>query len=94
MSLHTDGPASQSLGKGLFSYTSQYCEENVWKLCENVKKSLTVQKTNSPADIIWQRSFTVFISNSEKKVPIWCQNASRKVNAEAKHIIERENSQV
>ena len=47
-------------------YTSCYCEENVWKLCEFVKQNNTNELSNS---------FAVFISNKGKAIPIWKQKA-------------------
>ncbi|XP_076864838.1 protein N-terminal glutamine amidohydrolase [Brachyhypopomus gauderio] len=48
-------------------YTSCYCEENVWKLCEFVKAQETC-----PMDEV----YAVFISNERKTVPIWKQKSS------------------
>nr|XP_023683285.1 protein N-terminal glutamine amidohydrolase isoform X2 [Paramormyrops kingsleyae] len=48
-------------------YTSCYCEENVWKLCEYAK----IQK-QFPMDEI----YAVFISNEQKMVPLWEQKSS------------------
>ncbi|KAM9824715.1 protein N-terminal glutamine amidohydrolase [Neosynchiropus ocellatus] len=45
-------------------YTSCYCEENVWKLCEFVRTEGT-----TPMDQV----FAVFISNDKKVVPLWKQ---------------------
>ncbi|XP_073678008.1 protein N-terminal glutamine amidohydrolase [Garra rufa] len=49
-------------------YTSCYCEENVWKLCEHVKD----QGTCSLDEV-----YAVFISNDRKMIPIWKQKSSR-----------------
>ncbi|XP_043073065.1 protein N-terminal glutamine amidohydrolase [Puntigrus tetrazona] len=49
-------------------YTSCYCEENVWKLCEYVKD----QGTCSLDEV-----YAVFISNERKTIPIWKQKSSR-----------------
>ncbi|XP_065148536.1 protein N-terminal glutamine amidohydrolase isoform X1 [Paramisgurnus dabryanus] len=49
-------------------YTSCYCEENVWKLCEYVRD----QGTCSLHDV-----YAVFISNERKMIPIWKQKSSR-----------------
>ncbi|XP_048850104.1 protein N-terminal glutamine amidohydrolase [Brienomyrus brachyistius] len=48
-------------------YTSCYCEENVWKLCEYAK----IQKQFPMDDI-----YAVFISNEQKMVPLWEQKSS------------------
>lgn len=49
-------------------YTSCYCEENVWKLCEYIKDQETC-----PVDEV----YAVFISNEKRTIPIWKQKASR-----------------
>ncbi|XP_018980764.2 protein N-terminal glutamine amidohydrolase isoform X1 [Cyprinus carpio] len=49
-------------------YTSCYCEENIWKLCEHVKD----QGTCSLDEV-----YAVFISNERKMIPIWKQKSSR-----------------
>ncbi|KAL3856825.1 hypothetical protein ACJMK2_011539 [Sinanodonta woodiana] len=48
-------------------YTSCFCEENVWKLCEHVQQNCPEHQKNC---------FCVFISNLEKKIPLWCQKSS------------------
>nr|XP_054751440.1 protein N-terminal glutamine amidohydrolase-like [Lytechinus pictus] len=48
-------------------YCYCFCEENIWKLCESVKK-------NFPNEL--SRTYAVFISNKERKVPLWMQKAS------------------
>ena len=53
------------------SYTSCYCEENVWKLCDkirNTKNLIHLQEED--------KAFVVFISNENRTVPLWCQSAS------------------
>ncbi|XP_032874972.1 protein N-terminal glutamine amidohydrolase [Amblyraja radiata] len=67
-------PNAAALGLGQLSaivkedcvYTSCYCEENVWKLCEYIKN-----KRQHPLEE-W---YAVFISNDEKMVPIWRQRS-------------------
>ncbi|XP_041664060.1 protein N-terminal glutamine amidohydrolase [Cheilinus undulatus] len=49
-------------------YTSCYCEENVWKLCEYVR-------TEGTAPL--QELFVVFISNENRMVPLWKQKSGR-----------------
>uniref|UniRef100_UPI0037E85C61 protein N-terminal glutamine amidohydrolase isoform X1 n=2 Tax=Semicossyphus pulcher TaxID=241346 RepID=UPI0037E85C61 len=49
-------------------YTSCYCEENVWKLCEFVR----LEKT-APLEEL----FVVFISNENRMVPLWKQKSGR-----------------
>ncbi|KAF7691266.1 protein N-terminal glutamine amidohydrolase [Silurus meridionalis] len=48
-------------------YTSCYCEENVWKLCEYIQHQETC-----PLDQV----HAVFISNEKKTIPIWKQKSS------------------
>jgi hypothetical protein len=50
------------------SYVSCYCEENVWKLCEQVK-------TKHPNEL--SKSYVVFVSNEKRTVPLWRQKAGR-----------------
>lgn len=50
------------------SHVSCYCEENVWKLCQDV--SLRV-----PEEL--DRCYVVFISNPCRTVPLWKQRAGR-----------------
>ncbi|XP_067832732.1 protein N-terminal glutamine amidohydrolase [Heptranchias perlo] len=47
-------------------YTSSYCEENVWKLCEYIKNS---------RQHLLEEWYAVFISNDQKMVPIWRQQS-------------------
>ncbi|XP_037651778.1 protein N-terminal glutamine amidohydrolase [Sebastes umbrosus] len=49
-------------------YTSCYCEENVWKLCEYVRTERT-----TPLEEL----FVVFISNENRMVPLWKQKSGR-----------------
>jgi len=65
------------------AYTSCYCEENVWKLCEEIARRLRVvdeevegKLPGSEAERLFSRCFAVFVSNPTKSVPIWCQRAS------------------
>ncbi|KAI1901923.1 hypothetical protein AGOR_G00039420 [Albula goreensis] len=48
-------------------YTSCYCEENIWKLCEHVKT-----QNQGTLDLI----YAVFISNERRMIPIWRQKSS------------------
>ncbi|KAK7087624.1 hypothetical protein V1264_021650 [Littorina saxatilis] len=50
-------------------YTSQYCEENVWKLCDHVKR-------HYPEEL--KTFYVLFISNQEKKIPLWHQKSSKR----------------
>ncbi|XP_058031978.1 protein N-terminal glutamine amidohydrolase isoform X2 [Ahaetulla prasina] len=47
-------------------YTSCYCEENIWKLCEHIRS-----KNQYPLE----EFYAVFISNDRKMVPLWKQQA-------------------
>ncbi|XP_008297544.1 protein N-terminal glutamine amidohydrolase [Stegastes partitus] len=49
-------------------YTSCYCEENVWKLCEFVRT-----KRTGPLEQL----FVVFVSNDNRMVPLWKQKSGR-----------------
>lgn len=51
------------------TYTSCYCEENVWWLCDLVKNKF-------PEEI--QKCYAVFISNNQRTIPIWKQKASNR----------------
>ncbi|XP_017484580.1 PREDICTED: protein N-terminal glutamine amidohydrolase isoform X3 [Rhagoletis zephyria] len=50
------------------SYVSCYCEENVWKLCEQVKKTRIDELS---------KCYAVFVSNEGRTVPLWRQKAGR-----------------
>ncbi|CAJ0918125.1 unnamed protein product [Ranitomeya imitator] len=45
-------------------YTSCYCEENVWKLCESIRE-------RTPGAL--PECYTVFLSNDHRMIPIWRQ---------------------
>ncbi|XP_072226272.1 protein N-terminal glutamine amidohydrolase [Leuresthes tenuis] len=49
-------------------YTSCYCEENVWKLCEYFRTERTAPL---------EQLFVVFISNDKRMVPLWKQKSGR-----------------
>lgn len=49
-------------------YTSCYCEENVWKLCHQIK-------VNNPQTL--DEYYVVFISNKKRQVPLWMQKSSK-----------------
>eukprot|EP00249_Psilotum_nudum_P009363 c21883_g1_i1 orf=170-517(+) len=57
-----------SMERSLCTYTSCYCEENVYLLC----KQLCTNRSTEPdlSDL-----FVVFISNENMQVPIWQQRA-------------------
>lgn len=56
-------------------YTSCYCEENVWMLCDFVRK-------NHPDHL--SEFFIVFISNSTQTTPLWMQKAG---NPDEQHLV-------
>lgn len=45
-----------------------FSEENVWKLCEQVKKS-------NPSEL--SKCYAVYVSNEGRTVPLWRQKAGR-----------------
>ncbi|OCT75000.1 hypothetical protein XELAEV_18033989mg [Xenopus laevis] len=49
-------------------YTSCYCEENVWKLCEYIRD-------HRPC--LLEQFSAVFISNENKMIPIWKQKSAK-----------------
>lgn len=50
------------------TYTQFYCEENVWHLCNHVRHA-------SPQ--LLNDCYVIFISNSSRMVPLWCQKAGK-----------------
>jgi len=50
------------------TYTPCYCEENVWKLCDSVRKEF-------PSEIDY--CHVAFISNQKRMVPMWRQKAGK-----------------
>ncbi|XP_018019324.1 protein N-terminal glutamine amidohydrolase isoform X1 [Hyalella azteca] len=49
-------------------YTQYYCEENVWQLCDSVRR-------HRPGEL--SRCHVVFISNDARCVPLWRQRAGK-----------------
>lgn len=49
-------------------YTQYYCEENVWQLCDIVRRQ-------RPSEL--GRCYVVFISNAARCVPLWRQRAGK-----------------
>ncbi|XP_061905275.1 protein N-terminal glutamine amidohydrolase isoform X7 [Entelurus aequoreus] len=49
-------------------YTSCYCEENVWKVCEFIRKEKSFPL---------EEFFVIFISNDNKMVPLWEQKSAQ-----------------
>ena len=54
------------------NYTSCYCEENVWKLCDKIRNSKNLIRLHEE-----EKTFVVFISNDKRTVPLWHQSASK-----------------
>eukprot|EP01112_Ceratiomyxa_fruticulosa_P011418 TRINITY_DN3095_c0_g3_i1.p1 TRINITY_DN3095_c0_g3~~TRINITY_DN3095_c0_g3_i1.p1 ORF type:complete len:222 (-),score=51.73 TRINITY_DN3095_c0_g3_i1:63-665(-) len=54
---------------GKYIYTRCYCEENVYKLCEDLSVGDEEKK---------DKYFVVFVSNKNKKVPLWGHSAEGK----------------
>uniref|UniRef100_A0ACD5TH35 Uncharacterized protein n=1 Tax=Avena sativa TaxID=4498 RepID=A0ACD5TH35_AVESA len=68
--LHPAGPRDPLLDAASFTHTPYYCEENVYLLCKELIRA-------GLADPVGTDLYAVFISNEEKKVPLWYQKASR-----------------
>ena len=63
--------SSLLLEKNKCVYTSCYCEENVWKLCQKVFQEKPEHLTRCKA---------VFLSNKRKAIPLWRQKAGQDEN--------------
>jgi len=50
------------------SYTQFYCEENIWHLCDHVRRLESSELT---------KCYVVFISNNMKCVPLWRQRSGK-----------------
>ena len=50
-------------------YTSCYCEENIWHLCDKIKKSNCLKENH--------KAYVIFISNENRAVPLWNQASSQ-----------------
>ncbi|XP_040288541.1 protein N-terminal glutamine amidohydrolase [Bufo bufo] len=55
-------------GRSACCYTSCYCEENVWKLCEYIR-----DRPRHPLEEL----YAVFLSNENRTIPIWKQQAGK-----------------
>ncbi|EEE63584.1 hypothetical protein OsJ_18401 [Oryza sativa Japonica Group] len=62
-------PPPPPLDASAFTHTPYYCEENVHLLCKELIRS-------GISDPAGTNLYAVFISNEEKKVPLWYQKAS------------------
>ncbi|XP_066434575.1 protein N-terminal glutamine amidohydrolase isoform X2 [Eleutherodactylus coqui] len=49
-------------------YTSCYCEENVWKLCESIRD-------RTPHHL--EEFYAIFLSNENRMIPIWKQQCGK-----------------
>lgn len=61
--------------KSALTYTSCYCEENIWKLCEMLHASFNPvqqQQHNRGNNV---NTFAVFISSPTERVPFWYQQS-------------------
>lgn len=68
-SANANGSSSPvQLERSDFTYTSQYCEENVYMLCKKLCSAGVVHQEGS-------NLFVVFISNENRQVPLWHQKA-------------------
>lgn len=51
-------------------YTSCYCEENIWHLCQRIKRHVPDQFESG--------CHVVFISNPKRVIPLWAQKVSKR----------------
>ena len=66
---HSSLVSSHSFSLNFLSHFISFCsEENVWKLCEQVKKMY-------PNEL--SKCYAVFVSNERRTVPLWRQKAGR-----------------
>lgn len=68
--IHPAEPSDPLHDAASFTHTPFYCEENVYLLCKELIRA-------GLADPAGTDLYAVFISNEEKKVPLWYQKASR-----------------
>ncbi|PAN19770.1 hypothetical protein PAHAL_3G298400 [Panicum hallii] len=66
---HPTAPSSTPVDVSSFTHTPCYCEENIYMLCKELMRI-------GVADLMGTDLYVVFISNEEKKVPLWHQKAS------------------
>ncbi|KAL6893584.1 hypothetical protein ACP4OV_007682 [Aristida adscensionis] len=66
---HSTAPSNPPVDASSFTHTPFYCEENVYLLCKELIRV-------GVADPAGTDLYVVFISNEEKKVPLWHQKAS------------------
>ncbi|VAH06966.1 unnamed protein product [Triticum turgidum subsp. durum] len=68
--IHPAAPDNPPIDAASFTHTPYYCEENVYLLCKELIRA-------GLADPAGNDLYAVFISNEEKKIPLWYQKASR-----------------
>nr|CAB3465381.1 unnamed protein product [Digitaria exilis] len=66
---HPSAPSSAPVDVSSFTHTPCYCEENIYMLCKELIRI-------GVADPMGTDLYVVFISNEERKVPLWHQKAS------------------
>ncbi|CAN6328420.1 unnamed protein product [Urochloa humidicola] len=66
---HPAAPRNKPINVSSFIHTPFYCEENIYMLCKELIRI-------GVADPMGTDLYVVFISNEEKKVPLWHQKAS------------------
>mmetsp|Transcript_91927 Transcript_91927/g.177035 ORF Transcript_91927/g.177035 Transcript_91927/m.177035 type:complete len:235 (+) Transcript_91927:62-766(+) len=72
-----------ALQRASFRYTPCYCEENVWRLCDDLLQQQG-QWQQQLQDVVldsldgqsWELS-AVFVSNPKRQVAMWCQRAGK-----------------
>eukprot|EP01080_Neovahlkampfia_damariscottae_P000810 gene810-9060_t len=67
-----------SLQREELIFTDCYCEENIYKLCEKIKKT-------QPENLKFFN--VVFISSEDERVPIWNQNEKNSLTIWDYHVI-------
>lgn len=60
--------SSDFLSKSECVYTRCYCEENVWHICDYIRRKFS--------DLL-HKCVVIFISNENKSIPIWQQKANQ-----------------
>ncbi|KAM3403799.1 hypothetical protein ACQJBY_007111 [Aegilops geniculata] len=68
--IYPAAPDNPPIDAASFTHTPYYCEENVYLLCKELIRA-------GLADPAGNDLYAVFISNEEKKIPLWYQKASR-----------------
>mmetsp|Transcript_41853 Transcript_41853/g.95102 ORF Transcript_41853/g.95102 Transcript_41853/m.95102 type:complete len:260 (-) Transcript_41853:59-838(-) len=69
---------AESMCREAFRYTACYCEENVWRLCEDLlghRQRAGLCPSVAPSGLVRGSLKAVFISNAQQRVPLWHQRA-------------------